>query len=57
MVRQCWGSSDEKAAKLWPNTSCVDNHPASVYYGDVERLFYSPGMLYFIQQISTRNNQ
>ena len=57
MVRQCWGSSDEKAAKLWPNTSCVDNHPASVYYSDVERLFYSPGMLYFIQQISTRNNQ
>lgn len=48
MVRQCWGSSDEKAAKLWPNTNAVDNHAAAVYYGDVERFFYSPGMLYFI---------
>ena len=57
MVRQCWGSSDEKAAKLWPNANAVDNQAAAVYYGDVERFFYSPGMLYFIQQLSTRNDQ
>lgn len=57
MVRQCWGASDAKAANLWPNTSTLDNHAASVHYGDVERFFYSPGMLYFIQQISTGNNQ
>ena len=48
MARQCWNSSDAKAAKLWPNTSDVDNHAAAVYYGDVERFFYSPGMLYFL---------
>ena len=49
MVRACWHSSDTKAPKLWPNTNPADNHAAAAYYGDVERFFYSPGMLYVIR--------
>lgn len=49
MVRACWNSSDTKAPKLWPNPNPSDNHAAAAYYGDVERFFYSPGMLYVIR--------
>ena len=50
MVRGCWSTSDSKAIKLWPNPAPADNHAESVLYSDVERLFYSPGMLYSIQR-------
>ena len=50
MVRGCWSTSDSKAIKLWPNPAPADNHAESVLYSDVERFFYSPGMLYSIQR-------
>ena len=45
-AEDAWYENDDKANKLWPNPSSADNHSSDVDYTDVNRLFYSPGMLY-----------